>query len=150
MSVATPCLVPFTTTEAPMTGSPSSAETTVPDTVVWANAAPIHSSRHAKVKISLFLIKICSLLLIFPQKSTGGYNSSCKFTPFFCSLQIISTKSKKNDKKEPKKQLTNQKKGEIIGCGFHLSWIENVKNQRGLLSMILVFPQAVLGRQEEG
>jgi hypothetical protein len=51
-------------TLAPITGSPSSADTTVPETFVWANAVPIMRNRQANKVISLFSIKTLSLVVI--------------------------------------------------------------------------------------
>jgi hypothetical protein len=43
-------------TEAPITGSLSSADITVPDTSIWANAAPMLIKRQTKKSESLFSI----------------------------------------------------------------------------------------------
>ena len=57
MSVTVPVVVPFTNTEAPMTGSPSSAEVTVPVTLdTWAEAQPTPKKRKANMYSTFFCI----------------------------------------------------------------------------------------------
>ena len=56
MSVTVPVCVPTTRIVAPTTGSPSSSETTVPLTAIWANASPVDRNRHAKNIINFLTI----------------------------------------------------------------------------------------------
>ena len=60
----TPLDDPTTLTDAPIMGSPSSAEVTLPVTCVCANAAPTLRSRQARNIVSLFFINTLSKKLI--------------------------------------------------------------------------------------
>ena len=61
MSVIVPTCVPFTRTEAPMTGNPSSSEITVPVTLcVWAEAHMMPTTRHINSRDNFLFI-----LLVF-------------------------------------------------------------------------------------
>ena len=58
-SVMAPLVVPWTKTEAPMTGSPSSADVTVPLTVMFcANAMPMLAHRHNSKENNFLLISL--------------------------------------------------------------------------------------------
>ena len=58
-SVMTPLVVPWTKTDAPMTGRPSSAEVTVPVTVRFcANAMPKLAQRHSSKENHYLLISL--------------------------------------------------------------------------------------------
>ena len=58
-SVTEPLVVPCTNTDAPTTGSPSSAEVTVPLTVMFcANAVPTLRQKHSNKECKVLLISL--------------------------------------------------------------------------------------------
>ena len=64
-SVTAAVLVPTTVMVAPITGSLSPADTTVPEILVCATAALTHSKNVAKHISSFLFIKLSSILTVF-------------------------------------------------------------------------------------
>ena len=82
MSVIEPVFCPSTITDAPMTGSPSSWEITVPVTFVCAIAIPTKSSNADKSVIMRFSINCFNVFLSFLLKTAaklGIINLICKY-----------------------------------------------------------------------
>ena len=98
MSVTVAICVPFTLTAAPMIGSPSSADTTMPDTVFCATAIPIKTNRQEKIKHSFFLIDsyfLFAIWLFFYIQSAkiAIFPLKCKENAKKVNILLINTKN---------------------------------------------------------